>query len=265
MAEKTKRYWWLKLREDFFDQTTMKKLRRMAGGDTYTIIYLRMQLLSLRNAGAIYFESVEDSFEEELALRLDEAVEDVQMTVLFLKKHGLLEAISDEESFLPEAVKNIDSESDSAARVRNHRERKKIQTLPCNAAPLQCALPTVTSNTDREEKEKKIKTKKRHLAPKNQKLFDEFWAAYPRKAGKAEALKAWKKINPDAALHSAMLDAVAAHKQSDQWRRDNGQYIPYPATWLNGERWKDEVLPAKLDVHSDLTNPDKYQNLNMEV
>ena len=90
MSEKTKRFWWLKLREGFFDQTVIKKLRRMAGGDTYTIIYLKMQLLSLRNEGIIPFENVEDTFDKELALKLDEATDDVQVTLLFLQKHNLI-------------------------------------------------------------------------------------------------------------------------------------------------------------------------------
>ena len=94
MSEKTKRYWWLKLREDFFDQTAIKKLRRMAGGDTYTIIYLKLQLISLRNDGVIIFEGVEESFEEEISLRLDEKVEDVQMTLLYLRRHSLIEELS---------------------------------------------------------------------------------------------------------------------------------------------------------------------------
>ena len=127
MAEKTKRYWWLKLREDFFNQKAMKKLRRMAGGATYTIIYLKMQLLSLRTDGVLVFENLEDSFEEELALQLDETLEDVQMTLLFLKKCNLVEEISENEHMLPEAIQNIDSESDAAARMRNMRERRRIE------------------------------------------------------------------------------------------------------------------------------------------
>ena len=64
MAEK--RYYWLKLKEDFFDQKEIKKLRRIAGGDTYTIIYLKMLLLSIKNGGKIMYEAVEDSLAEEL-------------------------------------------------------------------------------------------------------------------------------------------------------------------------------------------------------
>ncbi len=155
MSEKTKRFWWLKLRENFFDQTVIKKLRRMAGGDTYTIIYLKMQLLSLRNDGVLLFENIEDTFEEELALALDETTDNVRMTVLFLQNHNLIEVVSNSEYVLTEAVRNMDSECDSAARVRNFRERKAAKALPCNEKPLHCALPNVTCNTEK-EKEKEI-------------------------------------------------------------------------------------------------------------
>ena len=80
-----KKYYWLKLKQDFFDNLRMKKLRTIAGGDTYTIIYLKMQLLSLQNEGFIYFEGVEKSFEEEIALTINENIEDVKLTIAFLK------------------------------------------------------------------------------------------------------------------------------------------------------------------------------------
>lgn len=161
MGERTKRFWWLKLREDFFDQAVIKKLRRMAGGDTYTIIYLKMQLLSLRNDGVLLFENVEDTFEEELSLKLDEATDDVQVTLLFLQKHNLIEIVNDDEYVLSEAVRNMDSECDSAARVRNFRERKAAKTLQCNGKELHCALQSVTCNTEKEKEiEKEIEIEK---------------------------------------------------------------------------------------------------------
>ena len=71
--------------------------------------------------------------------------------------------------------------------------------------------------------------------------FEEFWKAYPRKVGKGAALKAYKRIKPSADLSKAMLLAVEKQKRSDQWRKDNGQYIPNPSTWLNQRRWDDEM------------------------
>ena len=77
--------------------------------------------------------------------------------------------------------------------------------------------------------------------------FNEFWQAYPKKVGKAEAQKAFSKINPDEFVLQAMSDALDWQRMSDSWTKNNGQYIPNPATWLNGRRWEDEK-PAALAV-----------------
>lgn len=119
-----KKYYWLKLKDDFFRDKKMKKLRNIAGGDTYTIIYLKMQLLSLKNSGVLIFENVEDTFEEEIALEIDEKVEDVKVCLLYLGKTGLLEC-KDNEYILPQTINCIGSETATAERMRRSRERKK--------------------------------------------------------------------------------------------------------------------------------------------
>lgn len=121
MAEK--RYFWLKLEEDFFRQKAMKKLRIMERGEVYTIIYLKMQLASLRYGGALLFDGVEDTFAGEMALQLDERVEDVEVTVNFLTKHKLLVQLSETENLLPKAAESIGAEGSSAKRMREFRQR----------------------------------------------------------------------------------------------------------------------------------------------
>ena len=74
--------------------------------------------------------------------------------------------------------------------------------------------------------------------------FDTFWAAYPRHMGKKAAQKAFEKIAPDEGLLNTMLKALALWKTSQQWTKDGGQFIPHPATWLNGRRWEDELPRA---------------------
>lgn len=124
-----KRYYWLKLPEDFFRQLPIKKLRRIAGGDTYTVIYLKMLLLSLKQDGRIYFEGVEENFSEELALELDEEEENVKVTVRFLLAHGLMKLVDETEYVLTQCSNMVGSESASTERVRRHRENKALQ---CN-------------------------------------------------------------------------------------------------------------------------------------
>lgn len=120
-----KKLYWFKFKNDFFDDIRIKKLRKIAGGDTYTIIYLRMQLLSLKNGGTIYYEGVLESFAKELSLKLDEDEDDVQITIDYLKKHGLLIQGTDEKFILPETIECIGSESSSVERVRRYREKQK--------------------------------------------------------------------------------------------------------------------------------------------
>ena len=91
MAEK--KYYWLKLEKDFFKSKEMKKLRKVAGGDTFTIIYLKLSLLSLENNGTLLYEEIENNISEELALELDEDLTNIQMTLSFLEKHKMLEIV----------------------------------------------------------------------------------------------------------------------------------------------------------------------------
>lgn len=81
--------------------------------------------------------------------------------------------------------------------------------------------------------------------------FDQFWDAYPRKVAKEAARKAFAKHKPDDTLLTTMLSALETQKASDQWTRDNGQYIPHASTWLNQKRWEDELPQSvqKLNAH----------------
>ena len=81
----------------------------------------------------------------------------------------------------------------------------------------------------------------RDVSRANEDRFSRFWAAYPRKVGKQAAKKSWSRLHPSEELTQAILQAVEAQKQSRQWRENNGQFIPNPATWLNQGRWEDEL------------------------
>lgn len=148
----TKKYYWLKLKNDFFTNKKIKKLRKIAGGDTYTIIYLKMQLLSIKDNGKLYFENVEDSFAEELALELDEDIENVKVTLMFLIKSGLLVEVNPEEYILPETIECIGSETSKAELMRKKRAKEKLLSGN-NVTP---ELPAVTKSYTEIEKEKEI-------------------------------------------------------------------------------------------------------------
>lgn len=100
----------------------------------------------------------------------------------------------------------------------------------------------IQSNVNKIKENKINKNKiKNNTLVQIDKQFNAFWNAYPKKKGKQSAEKAFKKIAPDEALCKIMLNALEEQKQSAEWQKDSGQFIPHPATWLNGKRWEDEI------------------------
>ena len=165
--EKNKYYYWFKLKDDFFAQPYIKKLRKIAGGDTYVIIYQKILLLTVKTNGYLYFQGIEKTLEEELALILDEEIDNVKITVLFMKSNNLLESTSEDkkEYLLPNMLSLTGSESESAERVRAYRERKKQgfllisqneKALHCNGDVTKCNENVTTDIDIDKDKDKEV-------------------------------------------------------------------------------------------------------------
>lgn len=135
MVVKNKRYYWIQLAQDFFKSKEMKLLRKIAGGDTHTIIYLKMMLISLEDGGHIYYDGLADNLAEEIALVIDENVEDIKITLIFLESKGLLTRKSDRDYFLEQVPEMVGSETASTRRSRKHRE---LMALHCNTIATTC-------------------------------------------------------------------------------------------------------------------------------
>lgn len=142
----SKRYYWLKLKEDYFQSPKIKKLRSVAGGDTYALIYLEMQCYSIKNQGIITFEGLCDNLSQELALILNENERDVAFLLAYLEKYKLIECIEDNKYLLPEAANAMGSETANAQRTRKSREKKKQQQLEDNHKVLQCNTSVTNCN-----------------------------------------------------------------------------------------------------------------------
>ena len=71
--------------------------------------------------------------------------------------------------------------------------------------------------------------------------FERFWKAYPKKKAKDKAESWFKRRKPTIELVDIMIEAIQKFMKTEDWIKENGKFIPYPATWLNGGRWKDEI------------------------
>lgn len=230
----SKKYYWLKLKEDFFRQKEIKKLRRIAGGDTYTIIYLKLQLLSLKKEGVLVYEGTEENFMEQLSLEIDEDVDNIKMTLSFLIANKLLEEVEEDVFALTKVTESIGRESDSASRVRKHRAIKK--QLPEQKA-LQCNAPVTNSNTEIEieielekdiEKEKENKSKNTtsdsggSLSSKIRSNADVFKAV--EKCGFILSANSLEQLAEDIKQYSA-AEVLEAAKIADQNGVHNYRYL----------------------------------------
>ena len=113
----------------------------------------------------------------------------------------------------------------------------------------------VEVEVDKERKKKKEKRKPHKYSSD----FLLFWKAYPRKTNIAPAEKAFKKINPDKVFLNEILLKIEEAKKSDDWQKEKGQYIPYPATWLNARGWEDEI-PVKKSWQEEFLEKHEKEN-----
>lgn len=120
------RLYWLKLKTDFFDEKEVKKLRSIAGGDTYTIIYLKMLLLSLPEDGFIAYDGIEATPSDELALQINEKKDDVSIAIGILKQLNLITEVKDGSYHVERFQELVGSETDTAARMRKTRRKQAM-------------------------------------------------------------------------------------------------------------------------------------------
>lgn len=230
-----KRYFWLKLKDDFFTSKRIKKLRKLAGGDTYTIIYLKMQLKALKTDGVLKWSGLEDNFADELALDLDESPDNVRITLQYLLSCGLIETSDDISFFLPYAVENVGSETAAAQRMRDMRGRNNV-------------TPVLRDRYGEIEIEKDIEIEK-----EKDDGFEAFWTAYPRKSGDIkQACFEYLGVIQSGVDPQTILDAV-------KWQTEaKGQYMPNAEKWLRNKGWTEKRPDTEKSTKRGYTSAADY-------
>lgn len=260
MSEGNKRFYWLKLSDDFFRQKEIKQLRRIAGGDLYTIIYLKMLLCSMDTGGKLYYEGISDDFASELALDIDEEVENVRVTIQFLISKGILIENTVSEYELTTSKEMVGSECGSARRMRKKRA----------ADALAAGVPLIASHSDTDvterdtEKETRVRDReksksKRFIPPSVQEIreyvtemdypvdperFFDYYETRGWIAGKTK-MKDWKAA---VRLWARNQRESVAEKPAPQPQKKAPPAVAYrdPNNWWNGmtrDEFMDAVVP----------------------
>lgn len=233
---------WIKLTTDMFDNRKIKHLRRLPEGNNIVLIWIMLLTLAGRcnSDGLIFLTENVPYTTKMLADELDFEESTVKLALEALEQLGMIHF----DGFLCipgwEEHQNIEGlekvREQNRLRVEKYRDKQRLlqSNVTCNAT---CNVTVTQSNATDKEKEKDIEKDNKYIYAQK---FDEFWRIYPRKKDKKKARQKFESLKNIEELFPKMVAALEQQKKSEQWAKDGGQFIPYPTTWLNGERWNDE-------------------------
>jgi hypothetical protein len=138
----------------------------------------------------------------------------------------------------------------STERVRKFREtlQKRSGNVAVTAMKRDETSPDTDTDTEQTQIQKQKQKQRRSLNDDIDPRFEEFWGQYPNKQKRQDALKAWRKINPDDDLFATIMNSLSKFKMSDGWTKNDGQYVPHPPSWLNSRRWEDVIAETKRNL-----------------
>lgn len=167
---KTKVYFWLKVDKKFFDNLFIKRLKHMPGGYTMTVIYIRLMLESLEDDCILYYEGYFDNLVQELALKLDVSEDDINMTVAYFTKCGLIQIDDDGHATLSQAKAMVESETNWAKYKREQRKNSQNLSKLENVQKLETisnSCPTEKEIDKELELELELKLDKEYIVEQN--------------------------------------------------------------------------------------------------
>ena len=241
MAEDRK-YYYLKLKDNFFDSDEMLVLENMKDGYLYCNILMKLYLRSLKSDGKLMLNDRIPYNSATLAsvVRHSEGV--VVLAIKAFQELGLIEVLDSGAIYMLDIQNYIGRSSTEADRKRTYRERiesEKTGALLVDKCPDKYP-PEIEIEL---ELEKKIELEKET----KQSLFNQFWKAYPKKQNKAYSEQQFKKIPHINSEINHIMYSLDKFKKTKDWIKEDGQYIPNASTWLNQKRWLDFDMEPEQD------------------
>lgn len=235
MADRTK-YYYLKIKENFFDSEDMKLLENMENGYIYSNILMKMYLLSLKNGGKLMYKDKIPYNSKMLSTILNHNIDILDKAIKIFKELNLIEILDSGAIFMLDIQNYIGKSSDEADRIREYRN--KISTEKQGLLQMYEKCTTNFANIKDKDKDKDINIYNIYAQK-----FEKFYEAYPKKVSKENTKKWFLKNKPNDELFNKIMEALENYKKSKQWK--DKQYIPYPSTWLNQKRWEDDIEVEK--------------------
>jgi len=228
---KTKVYFWLKIDKKFFDNIFIKRLKTLPGGYTMTVIYIRLMLESLDSDCILYYKGYFDSLKAELALKLDVSEDDIEMTIAYFTKCGLIQIDEDKNAEMPQAKAMVMSETNWASYKREQRKKEGLEEVQKSLTNSN-SCPTEIKIDIEKEIEQQLKQEKAGEVGKNI-IFEKLKEAFG-------------EMSVSGTMVTEAEDLLATHGQPlllyalEQTILNNGRSIRYTRSIL--ERWQGQGL-----------------------
>jgi len=227
---------WIKITTDMFDDEKIRLIESMPEGDAILVTWIKLLTLAgkTNDSGTIYLTETIPYTEDMLSTICRRPLQIIRLALQTFEKlemiaieNGIINIVNWEKHQNIERLQQIREQT--RTRVARFREKQRLLSEP------------VTLRNAEVTQQNKNKNKNIYMLKNG---FNLFWERYPKKLAKRDAEKAFAKIKPDEKLFNLILEKLELYKQSEAWLKDGGQFIPYPATWLNGRRWEDEITPT---------------------
>ena len=234
---KTKIYFWLKIDKKFFDNIFIKRLKTVPGGYTMTVIYIRLMLESLESDCILYYEGYFDNLKEELALKLDVSEDDIDMTMAYFTKCGLIQVDEDKNAELPQAKALVQQETNQAAYMREYRKQQRENKENLTISSDNLTLLTTCKTEIEKELEIEVEVDKEQSATPStlNQDFVNLYKSFEAETGKAlsplqiqELQYMLEDFSPEL-IHEALKEAVSQGKANfayikailNRWKQEN--------------------------------------------
>lgn len=253
----SKKYYWLKLNENFYEEDTIVWLEEQENGVSYVNFYLKLLLKSLSEEGKLVRyvgETLVPYDTKALSKLTNTPVDTVVVAMRLFIEIGLIKQLEAGELYMTQINEMIGSETESAVKMRRLRARETALQLEEKEEG-----HIVTESDQHIEIDIELDLEKetyKELDKENNTSFDNFYSNYPKKVSKGQAKKTFEKLVKDKVIDDEVMELILKdlenRKNYDGWK--DKKFIPHPSTYLNNYGWEDEYEttkkkePVKLNI-----------------
>lgn len=233
------RYYYLKLKDNFFDSDEMIVLENMKDGYLYCNILMKLYLRSLKNGGKLMLNDRIPYSSATLSsvVRHPEGV--VVLAIKAFQELGLIEILDTGAIYMLDLQTYIGRSSTEADRKRAYRDRIESEKHHIQQITDKCPDESPDKNPPKKEIEKE---RKKEIEKKDKTtLFTMFWSSYPKKQNKSYSQQVFNKVKQSEFEH--IMYSLERFKETREWMENDGKFIPMASTWLNQQRWLDFDMP----------------------